>query len=306
MSRLLHTERLTLHPVSGDDITDFFALFSDDRAMRFMPTRPHQTVEETKAWLRAEMSREGAYCWAMRPKDARHAIGYVNFLGETRFPGMGYMVHPDYWGRGYAVEACREALGYGFAHLGYDRVELWINEANAASLRVAQKLGFKVKGRIPQKYGHETTHHFMLVYGMLATEWLVDTKVELATPMSLFGIEPVLMVHDVVEAASFYHDKLGFNIDFIFGNPPNHAAVSRGEWTGSTVTIQLARVDDERERTPSSYLYILAETRLDALCEVYRERGVEILAEPEDKPWGMREFAVRDLAGHMLVFGTHR
>jgi RimJ/RimL family protein N-acetyltransferase/uncharacterized glyoxalase superfamily protein PhnB len=305
VSETLYTERLILRPVSQEDLPAFFAILSDPVAMRFMPTRPHRSIEETKAWMAAEMSGEGAHYWAICPQDAEQAIGYVNFLGETRFPGMGYVIHRNYWGRGYATEACRTVLKYGFERLGYDRIELWIDETNAASLRVAQKLGFKPKGRIPQKYGHETVHHFMLIYGMLAGEWQPDAKAGPAAPASLFGVEPVLMVHDVTEAAVYYRDVLGFEIDFVYGDPANHASVSRGDWTGSTVTIQLARAAADRDLTSSSYLYILTDTSLDTLCDLYRERGVDIVAEPRDQPWGMREFKIRDLSGHTLVFGTH-
>lgn len=303
MIPILHTTRLRLRPFSADDLPHLHAMFSSDAAMRFMPTLPHQTEADTQAWLSADMSRNGARHWAITKKGDDTPIGYVNFLGETRIPGMGYMIHPDHWGQGYAPEACRAALDYGFAEIGYDRVELWIDENNVASQRVAHKLGFKLRGNISQKYSHETTHHMMLVFGMLAETW--RGEVAQHDTARLFHVEPVLMVHDVAASAHFYRDTLGFQIDFMFGEPPDHAAVSRGEWTGKIVTIQLSRVDAEREITPAGYLYIFMDTNLDKLCEQYRERGVEIVSEPTNQPWGMREFAIRDLSGHLLVFATH-
>ena len=60
----------------------------------------------------------------------------------------------------------------------------------------------------------------------------------------------------------------------------------------------------EREIQPSAYLYIFTDNRIDELCADYRDRGVEIVSDPEDEPWGIREFSVRDLDGHRLVFGT--
>jgi len=183
-------------------------------------------------------------------------------------------------------------------------VELWINEANTASQRVAQKLGFAIKGRIPQKYAYEEAHHFMLVYGLLAAEWREEPEGQ-PHRSGLFSVEPVLMVEDVSETAEYYRDRLGFQIDFLFGEPANHAAVSRGDWTGSTVTIQLTRLPEGRRLEPAGYLYIVTDTRLDALCQDYRAHGVEIVSDPQDQPWGMREFTIRDLNGHLLVFATH-
>lgn len=271
--------------------------------MRYMPSLPHRSIEETRAWLFADMSRQGAHHWAITLKNENTPIGYVNFLGETRFPGMGYMIHPDQWGNGYAPEACRAAITFGFDNLGYDRVELWINEANIASQRVATKLGFKLKGSLPQKYSHEKTHHIMLVYGILAQEWQGD--VIQRESVRFFNVEPVLMVHDIEATAAFYCDKLGFQIDFMYGDPADHAAVSRGDWTGSVVTIQLSRVAQERNLTPSGYLYVVVDTNLDTLHNQYRDHDVEIISEPTSQPWGMREFAIRDNNGHPLIFATH-
>ncbi|NEP84846.1 MAG: GNAT family N-acetyltransferase [Okeania sp. SIO3B3] len=128
----LHTNRLTLRPFATEDVTALFNICKDEHAMRFMPALPHASVEDTQTWLNEELSREGAQFWTVTLNDTGQPLGHVNFLGGTRFPGMGYMLHPDYWGQGYAPEACRAALAYGFEHLGYDRMGLWIDETNVA------------------------------------------------------------------------------------------------------------------------------------------------------------------------------
>lgn len=307
---MLQTDRLSLQPVSSDDVLAFFEILSDPRTMHFMPSLPHQTLADTTRWLEQETAHPEAHCWSVKLLTTGKTIGYVNFLGGTRFPGMGYFIHPDFWGQGYASEACKAVLPYGFDELGYDRLELWIDQNNAASLRVADKLGFQLKGRMPHKYAHETRHHVKLIYGLLASEWRArqasaDDKAEATSTTSFYGVEPVLMVHDVLKTAEFYRDTLGFNIDFIYGEPADHAGVSRADWTASGVSIQLTAVPLERDVTPSSYLHIRVDTSLDSLYEDYLARGVEVAAAPEDKPWGMREFAVRDVNGHVLVFATH-
>ena len=317
MTDTLETPRLFLRTIQPQDLNAFFPIFADERAMRFMPTPPHASADETLAWLGGEASRPGAHFWTIRFRDSEEPIGYVNYLGQTRFPGMGYMVNPNHWGQGIAPEACRAALDFGFEQLGYGRVELWIDETNTRSIRVAQKLGFQPKGRIPLKYPHRDNHHFMLVYGILADQW----KAEVGPPergvsagggtaadheTHFFGVEPVLRVPDVPATVLYYREKLGFGVEFIYGDPPEHAGVSRGEWTGSTVTLQFSQFQPEQELAPSGYLYVNVDTRIDALCDIYRKRGVEILSDPEDKPWGMREFTMRDLNGYILVFGTQR
>ena len=301
----MQTDRLDLRRLEQRDAPALFALYSHTESMRFMPTLPHTSVDETHAFLTQQLSMPGGHDWAICLKGEDEAIGVVNFLGGTRLPGMGYTLHPDHWGQGYTAEACRPVLDYGFTELGYDRVELWINEENGASIRVAEKLGFRPKGRLAQKYAHETAHHHMLVYGLLAGEWNNSAPVG-TQPATFLGIEPVLPVHDVAATAEYYQDKLGFHIDFLFGEPADHAAVSRGEWSGSMVTIQLTHVPEERALASAGYLYILVDASLDQLFAVYRSKGVTLLSEPADKPWGMREFDVSDCNGHRLIFGAHQ
>lgn len=301
---MLSTDRLSLEPLTSTDVPELFSIYGNEQAMQFMPMLPHQRVEQTILHFQMEMSRNGARYWTIRLKDDDRIIGMVNFLGETRFPGMGYILESASWGHGYATEASRAVLDYGFRQLNYDRMELWIDEDNGASRRVAEKLGFQIKGRIPQKFSYETAYHFMLVYGTMASDWLQDEGIKPQKPR-VFGVEPVLLVHDVVETAAFYQDKLGFQINFMYGDPATHGAVSKGEWTGNTVTIQLSQVPKDQVLTPSGYLYLFMDTKIDALFERYRERDVEIAAEPKSQPWGMREFAIKDINGHAIVFGTH-
>ena len=252
--------------------------------MRFMPSVPHADVETTQQQLAQEMGNPDARHWGIFLRENDTLIGIVNYLGGTRIPGMGYVIRRDYWGQGIAAEACGAALAYGFEQLSYDRVELWIDQGNLASQRVAQKLNFQVKGRLPLKYGHETQEHVMLVFGLWGHEW----RGEAAPPAEtkFYRTEPVLLVHDVAETAVFYRDKFGFHLDFLFGDPPNHAGVSRLDWTGSGVVLQLSQVPPERKIEPSGYLYIFVGSEIDALFARYKANGVTIQHEPQTYPWG--------------------
>ncbi|MCB8945031.1 MAG: GNAT family N-acetyltransferase [Ardenticatenaceae bacterium] len=299
---VLLTERLRLRPLTPDDAPALFRVFGDAQTMRFMPSLPHQTVAETQAHIERELAMVGSHNWAICWRDSEEALGHINYLGQTRLPGMGYIVRRDVWGQGIVPEACRAVLAFGFEDLGFDRVELWIDQDNVASQRVAQKLDFRLKGRLAMKYAHRASQHMMRVYGLGAYEWRGEAKP--VDEVRFFNVQPVLLVHDVRETADFYQQKLGFGLDFLYGDPPVHGSVSRGQWSGALVNIQLSQVPPEREIVPSAYLYIHVGTNIDELCAEYRAKGVTIADEPMTYPWGMREFAVRDLNGHLLRFAT--
>ena len=53
-------------------------------------------------------------------------------------------------------------------------------------------------------------------------------------------LAPILAVPDVQAAAEYYCDKLGFTVGFLYGDPPTHGGIHRGEWTSEGAHIQLS------------------------------------------------------------------
>jgi len=105
-----------------------------------------------------------------------------------------------------------------------------------------------------------------------------------------------LAVSDVVAAVDFYTAKLGFKRGFTWGDPPRIAGVNLGD-----VSIHLkAGVPDPRG---CSVYFVIGDA--DELFEFQRASGIDVVRAPQDKPWGLREYAVRDLHGYELGFG-HR
>ena len=303
MSKSLPTSRLILRPFHPHHLPDLHKIYSDAQTMRFMPSLPHADLTTTEHEIAQNLHHPDAHLWVICLKESDEAIGVVNYLGGTRIPGMGYIIRRDFWGQGIAAEACRAALAYGFEQLGYDRVELWIDQNNFASQRVAQKLNFWLRGQLPLKYAHETKEHIMLVFGLAAHAWRGEAEPD--APTKFYRMEPVLFVHDVMETAVFYRDKLGFHIDFFYGDPPNHAGISRTDWSGSGVVFQLYLVPPDRPITPSGYQYIFVSSDIDALFALYQANGVTIRQDLESHPWGLREFMIEDNNGQLLRFGTH-
>jgi catechol 2,3-dioxygenase-like lactoylglutathione lyase family enzyme len=104
----------------------------------------------------------------------------------------------------------------------------------------------------------------------------------------------VLVVSDVRSAVDFYTTKLGFRPSFTWGDPPSYAGVSLGK-----VRIFL------QQGTPSpkgcSICFVVGDA--DELFAYQQANGVEILAPPGDRQYGLRDYSVRDLHGYELTFG---
>jgi RimJ/RimL family protein N-acetyltransferase len=83
---------------------------------------------------------------------------------------MGYWVRSDVTGRGYASEAARAMVGFGFGTLGLYRLELRTGMKNAPSQRVAEKLGFRREGTLRRGCPHGTAGYDCYLYGLLASD----------------------------------------------------------------------------------------------------------------------------------------
>ncbi len=121
----------------------------------------------------------------------------------------------------------------------------------------------------------------------------------------LYGVEAVLFVPDVAATLAFYRDVLGFNVDFASGSPPVHARVSSGDPASpATARIRFELTAAPLAAARSCYLYVYVGRALDDLFAAYRDRGVEIVGGPKDRPWGLRQFEVRDCNGYSLTFSA--
>ena len=71
----------------------------------------------------------------------------IGKVGLWQMPEIGYILHPDYWRRGFATEAVQAVIAHGFETLGLDRITADVDPDNAASLAMLIKLGFVITGQ---------------------------------------------------------------------------------------------------------------------------------------------------------------
>ncbi len=140
---VLTTARLTLRPPRASDLAAFHAIMRDGRTMRYWSTLPHATQEVTAVWME-RMLAGGPDCLDLVIEKDSVVIGKA---GSTRLPEVGYILHPDHWGQGYATEAMQALIVHLWASTTHPALTADIDPQNRASLRVLQKLGFVETGR---------------------------------------------------------------------------------------------------------------------------------------------------------------
>ena len=148
----LKGERLTLrrmHPIDADDM---FSYAAREDVTRYLLWSPHPDLSYTREYLRYIQSRYALgdfYDWAVIDRESRRMIGTCGFTRistENRSGEIGYVLSPDFWGRGYAVEAASLVMKFGFEELGLHRIEARFMQGNDRSLAVMKKLGMEFEG----------------------------------------------------------------------------------------------------------------------------------------------------------------
>jgi catechol 2,3-dioxygenase-like lactoylglutathione lyase family enzyme len=107
-----------------------------------------------------------------------------------------------------------------------------------------------------------------------------------------------LTVSDIPTAVEFYIKRLGFRQAFTSGEPPTFAGVNLDR-----VQIFLQKGTPTPSSEASAVYFVVGDA--DQLYEFHRANGVEIAQAIDDRPYGIRDYIVRDLYGYYLVFGHH-
>lgn len=175
----LKTERLLLRPLTEDDFADLFAFQSDPEVARYMlwETRTEATMREALAKKVREtaLEHEGdalSLAVVVPPEDT--VIGEVGLTWVSEQHGLaelGYVFHPGYHGRGYAVEAAREMLRLAFEEAGLRRVIAHCDARNTPSWRVMERLGMRREAHFVKNEVFKGELSDELAYAILAEEW---------------------------------------------------------------------------------------------------------------------------------------
>jgi GNAT superfamily N-acetyltransferase/catechol 2,3-dioxygenase-like lactoylglutathione lyase family enzyme len=109
-------------------------------------------------------------------------------------------------------------------------------------------------------------------------------------------LEPILAVRDVGAAAAYWRDVLGFEEVWLWGEPPTHGGANQ-----DGVALQFCLNPALAERAEGQQIWIRVRD-VQATYALHQERGAEIVAPLEPKPWGVSEYVVRDPDGYRLRF----
>jgi len=173
------TERLLLREFVESDWPAVLAYQSDPRYLRFYSWE-QRMEEEVRGFVQQFIARQQE-----QPR-CKFQLAIVLAEGEligncgirlqkveSRQGELGYELAPSWWGHGYATEAARAMLTFGFQELSLHRIWASCVARNTASARVLERLGMHREGRLREQEWFKGRWWDTLVYGILEQEWSI-------------------------------------------------------------------------------------------------------------------------------------
>jgi [ribosomal protein S5]-alanine N-acetyltransferase len=136
--------RVVLRRARSDDLAMFHAAMSDPVVMRYWSTPAHEHLDTSRDWVEAMVAADPAISDDFVIELGGQAIGK---LGCWRLPELGYLLHPDFHGHGYASEALAAFIDY-IRGCGLPGLKADVDPRNRASLALLERAGFVETSRV--------------------------------------------------------------------------------------------------------------------------------------------------------------
>jgi ribosomal-protein-alanine N-acetyltransferase len=174
----ISTGRLNLREINLNDAKPLFQYWSDIEVTKYLNIDPFINMGQAVNMIRLLRSlfprKEGIRWIIVRKKDNAviGTCGYNSWVKKSSRGEIGYELGREYWGNGYASEAMKEIIDYGFNVMELNRIEAFTVPEALRSINVLKKYGFKKEG-ILREYGYWNNQYWdENIYSLLKRDWI--------------------------------------------------------------------------------------------------------------------------------------
>ncbi|HEX4225186.1 MAG TPA: GNAT family N-acetyltransferase [Pseudonocardiaceae bacterium] len=174
------TARLLLRPYAETDFPFLCDMYARPEVVRFLYEEP-RPAPEVRKWLDARIGnvaidKEGDYLsLVIASKDAPETLignAMLRWISATHGSGeLGYTIHPDHKGNGYATEAAKAILDLGFGQTKLHRIIGRLDGRNIASHRILQKIGMRTEAHLVENEWIKGEWTDEIICALLRSEW---------------------------------------------------------------------------------------------------------------------------------------
>jgi [ribosomal protein S5]-alanine N-acetyltransferase len=151
MQIFVETERLQLRELLPSDDIGMFELDSNPEVQRYLGNKPIKSIEEARKsieFIRQQYLENGIGRWAVIEKETNCFVGWAGLKyvreitnNHINYHDLGYRFITSYWGKGYATEAAKASVAFGFEQLKLKEIYAMADVNNDASRKVLEKVG---------------------------------------------------------------------------------------------------------------------------------------------------------------------
>jgi RimJ/RimL family protein N-acetyltransferase len=173
----LHGQQVILREFTSEDLADALRIVGDDEVTSWL-SFDSRSEDQARTMLdgivaRAAQEPRAEYYLAVALPADNAVIGFARLgLAGVRAAKLGFAIQHSDWGHGYATDAARTLITFGFGELGLHRISAAAGPDNAASVAVIKRLGMTYEGRIRDHVFTNGAWRDSLLYSLLASEWV--------------------------------------------------------------------------------------------------------------------------------------
>ncbi|PRY30266.1 GNAT family N-acetyltransferase [Pseudosporangium ferrugineum] len=176
---------VTLREFRSDDAASSLAIVGDDQVTQWLSfdsrDLPAARAMIDGAVQRAQQQPRSEYYLAVTDEHDE-LVGFARLaLAGVKAAKLGYAIRADRWGKGYATDATRRLITFGFEELGLHRISAAIGPENAGSLAVVRKLGMQLEGRLRDHVFTNGAWRDSLLFSLLEHEWTSQAAMQRAS-----------------------------------------------------------------------------------------------------------------------------
>lgn len=171
---IIETERLLLRQITNNDVKEVFELRSNPETMKYIPRPLVKTTEDALehiAMIEEKIVSNKGINWGITLKGSSKLLGIIGFYRmqpENYRAEIGYMLLPDFHGKGIVPEALKRLINYGFDNLKLHSIEAVIDPENTASEKVLQNCGFTKEAHLKECEFFEGNFLDKVIYSLIA------------------------------------------------------------------------------------------------------------------------------------------
>jgi RimJ/RimL family protein N-acetyltransferase len=150
----LQTPNLFLRPWNQEDADAWFNIMQEEGILRYFPNQTPPSHEKAKLYIAhhsAHWQLHGYGHWAVVTRQDGNVVGWngLEYLPELDETEIAYLLSKKVWGRGFATEAARTAVRFGFESTGLEKIIGLVHPENLGSVHVLEKCGLTLVDQIP-------------------------------------------------------------------------------------------------------------------------------------------------------------